>query len=66
MQVSLKGYHKPTPVKIKKVADAVLVATTALGPVFHTVPGVGIAVMTIGAVAKLLSNIFVDESNDQQ
>lgn len=62
MRVALNGYDKPTPPGVKRVADAVLASTTMLGPVLLTVnPALGVATMVVGSVAKLISNLFVDD-----
>lgn len=53
-------YWKPTPKKIRKVADAVVSATTLLGT-YITMDGkstLGVIIFVTGYVAKMVSNFF--------
>lgn len=63
MKLSISDYYRPTPVNIRKVADAILAASTFItgSMIICNFEKVAIFSLLIGAVAKFLSNIFAEE-----
>lgn len=62
MIFSWNSYWKPTPAKVRKVADAVVAITTALGS-YVTMDGkstLGVVIFITGYVAKMVSNFFTE------
>lgn len=64
MKFGWSKYWAPTPVNIRKVADAIVVATTAIGgsTIATGNPTVGTIIFIVGVVAKFISNFFADET----
>jgi hypothetical protein len=64
MKLSWKGYWKPTPKNVRKVADSILAGAT-LASTFAMVndyPHLAITIMIISVVAKIISNFLTDET----
>ena len=65
MKLTWKGYWKPTPKNIRKVADSLLGAAT-LASTFSCVydrPTLGVVVMVIAVVTKIVSNFLSDDES---
>jgi hypothetical protein len=63
MKLSWKGYWKPTPKNVRKVADSLLGAAT-LASTFSAIydhPKLGTIVMIIAVVTKIVSNFLSDD-----
>ena len=60
MKFGISQYFKPTPKKIRTVADAIVAASTFGGSmvILNGEPKVGTAIFIIGIVAKFVSNLF--------
>lgn len=60
MKFGLSQYFKPTPKKVRTVADSIVAAATFGGSmiVLNGEPKVGTAIFIIGIVAKFVSNLF--------
>lgn len=58
-----KKYASPTPKNIKHLMDAVLAAaaTAQTFPVLHEVKGLDVGILVAAIVAKLVSNLFVED-----
>lgn len=65
MKFQWSGYWKPTPRKIRKVADAIVAATTFSGSavVLNGHPLAGTIIFVLGFVAKVVSNFFEEDKN---
>ena len=66
MKLTWKGYWKPTPKNVRKVADSILAGAT-LASTFAMVndhPHLAVAIMIISVVAKVVSNFLTDESTN--
>jgi hypothetical protein len=63
MKLSLKGYWKPTPKGIRKIADSLLAGATLASTfaVMNDHPKLAVAIMIISVIAKVVSNFFTDE-----
>jgi len=63
MKFKWTGYWKPTPKKIRKIADAIVAATTFSGSVvvLNGHPLVGTIIFVLGFVAKVVSNFFEED-----
>lgn len=64
MKFSWKGYWKPTPKGIRKIADSLLAGAT-LASTFAMIndhPKLATWVMVISVVTKIISNFFTDDS----
>jgi len=63
MKFNWNGYWKPTPKKIRKLADAIIAATTFSGSlvVLNGDAKVGTVIFVIGFIAKILSNFFTED-----
>jgi len=68
MKFGIKEYFKPTPKKIRTIADAVVAAATFGGSaiVLNGDPRVGTAIFIIGIVAKFVSNLFAEDNEKKQ
>lgn len=68
-KAKLKNYYKPTPVKIRKIGDAMLGASTFGATTylffFEGNKHVAGAMFVLGVVGKFISNLFKDENNPQ-
>lgn len=63
MKFSWKGYWKPTPKGIRKLADSILAGAT-LASTFAAMndhPKLAMWVMAISVVTKILSNFFTED-----
>ena len=62
MTFGFKQYFKPTPKKIRTIADAVVAAATFAGSiiVLNGDPRAGTVIFIIGVVAKFTSNLFAE------
>lgn len=58
-------YWAPTPKKIRKIADSVVVACTFSGSVssLNGHPIIGTVIFVLGFLAKIISNFFTDETD---
>lgn len=58
-----KKYYSPTPVKWKKLGDALLgVSTTITGfAIYEETKWIAITALVIGVAGKFLSNFFTEE-----
>lgn len=67
MKLSWKGYWKPTPKNIRKIADSILAGATLASTfaVMNDHPKLATWVMVISVVAKIASNFLTDEPTDQ-
>lgn len=68
MKYNWKGYWQPTPKIIRKLADAIVAATTFSGSmiVLNGEPKIGTGIFVAGFVAKILSNFFTEKPiNDE-
>ena len=54
-------YRRPTPVKLRKLGDALLIASTTLGTVQIHNPTVATGIIVIGTIGKFLTNFFSAE-----
>jgi hypothetical protein len=65
MKFKWSGYWKPTPKKIRKIADAIVAATTFSGSatVLNGHPLAGTIIFVLGFVAKVVSNFFEEDEN---
>lgn len=68
MKLSWKSYWKPTPKRIRKLADAILAGATLASTYSHIVdyPKVGIAIMVVSVIAKILSNFLEEEDTSDK
>lgn len=63
MKLSWKGYWKPTPKNIRKIADSLLGAAT-LASTFSYIydhPTLGLIVMVVAVVTKIVSNFLSED-----
>lgn len=63
MKLTWKGYWKPTPKNIRKVADSLLGAAT-LASTFSCMydhPTLGVVVMVVAVITKIVSNFLSDD-----
>lgn len=62
MKFGWKEYWKPTPLKIRKLADALVAATTFSGSMINLEGGshIGTAIILIGFLSKTASNFFAE------
>ena len=65
MKFSWNGYWKPTPKNIRKMADAIVAATTFSGSmiVLNGEAKIGTGIFIAGFVAKILSNFFTEDKS---
>lgn len=65
MKFKWSGYWKPTPKKIRKIADAIVAATTFSGSatVLNGHPLAGTIIFVLGFVAKATSNFFEEDEH---
>lgn len=63
IKFGIKQYFKPTPKRIRTIADAIVAAATFGGSVIvlNGDPKVGTAVFIVGVVAKFISNLFAED-----
>jgi len=63
MKFTLSGYYKPTPKKIKKLADSILTGCTfAAGYTsLNGNPMLGTGIFIVGFIAKIISDFFTEE-----
>jgi hypothetical protein len=64
MKFGWKQYWKPTPLLIRKIADAVFATTTCIGSAatFDDESKMGMTIIVIGFIAKTVSNFFSEEN----
>lgn len=62
MKFGWKEYWKPTPLKIRKLADALVAATTFSGSMINLEGDskIGTVIIIIGFVSKTVSNFFTE------
>ena len=67
MKFGFSQYFKPTPKKIRSIADAVVAATTFGGSiiVLNGEPKVGTVIFVVGVIAKFISNLFAEDEAKQ-
>lgn len=65
MKFSWKGYWKPTPKGIRKIADSLLAGATLASTfaIMNDHPKLATWIMVISVVAKIASNFFTDEES---
>ena len=67
MKPKIKSYYKPTPIKMRKLGDAMLgastFAATTWAVLFEGPSKWAIVIMIVGATGKFLTNFFTDENN---
>jgi hypothetical protein len=63
-KLTLKGYWKPTPLKMRKIGDALLGAFSILSTASIVGDNKSLAItsLIIGVVGKVISNFFSEES----
>jgi hypothetical protein len=63
MRFGASQYFKPTPKKIRTVADAIVAAATFGGSVIvlNGHPGAGTVIFVVGVIAKFVSNLFAED-----
>lgn len=63
MKFGWSEYWKPTPLKIRKLADSIVTATTFSGSMINLDGNsiVGTAIIIIGFTAKVVSNFFAED-----
>lgn len=63
--MQMNGYYKPTPEKIRKIADSVSSAIKVIGAstVIIANPVAGLVLMVLGEAVKIFSNFFVDDKS---
>lgn len=63
-----KSYYKPTPIKMRKLGDALLAVSTTLSTigVLTNHPYVAVAVLVTGVVGKFLTNFYSDEKPEKE
>jgi hypothetical protein len=59
----LKNYYKPTPIKWRKLGDALLaVSTTITGyAMYENVKWVALTALITGVISKFLTNFFTND-----
>jgi hypothetical protein len=57
----LNEYRRPTPIKLRKLGDALLIASTTLGAVEIHNPAVATGIIVIGTIGKFLTNFFSEQ-----
>ena len=67
MKFGFSEYFKPTPKKIRSIADAVVAATTFGGSIIilNGEPKVGTVIFVVGVIAKFISNLFAEDETKQ-
>ena len=60
MKVGISHYYKPTPVKIRKLADGLTAVSVAAGSLSFAQDNktVSVIILITGILGKLLSNLF--------
>lgn len=63
MSFGWNEYWKPTPLKIRKLADAIVAATTFSGSMVNLEVDskIGTAIIITGFIAKTVSNFFAED-----
>lgn len=58
-------YWKPTPLKIRKIADSIVAATTFAGSIINLEGDskIGTFIIVVGFLAKMTSNFFTENQN---
>lgn len=66
MKLTWKGYWKPTPKNVRKVADSILAGATlaATYSVVNEHEKLAVAVMVVSVIAKILSNFLTNDSTN--
>ncbi|MHB9161390.1 MAG: hypothetical protein ACYC6W_10995 [Nitrosotalea sp.] len=64
MPISTNGYYKPTPAKVRKIADSVSGAIKVIGAstIVSSSPMAGLILMVLGEAVNIFSNFFVDDT----
>ena len=64
MKFGWKQYWKPTPLHIRKIADAIFATTTCIGSAatFDGESKMGVIILVIGFIAKTVSKFFSQEN----
>jgi len=72
-QFSIKGFYEPTPVKWRKIGDAVLYFSVSMIPVVHSCPlsansklWVVSALAAYGVAGKTITNFFIDNAGENE
>lgn len=65
---SSKSYWQPTPVKLRKIGDALLgvFSITSTAAMINDSKQFAIASLIIGVLGKILTNFFTEDSTNQQ
>lgn len=60
----IKNYYKPTPIKWRKLGDALLGASTTITgfAIYNEVKWIAYVALSIGVIGKFLSNFFTEEN----
>ena len=63
MKFGISQYWKPTPKKIRKLADAVISASVFAGTIssLNDKPIIGTIIFVFGFLSKIISNFFSEE-----
>ena len=57
----INQYRRPTPVKLRKLGDALLIASTTLGAYEIHNPTVATGILVMGAIGEFLASVFSAE-----
>ncbi len=60
MKNILNDYYKPTPLRMRKIGDALLGASMTMSTyaIMNNYPKVGVVIMVIGGLGKFISNLW--------
>lgn len=63
LKFSIANYYKPTPARIRKIADSILAGVLFLSAssIFNEHSGFALAIFSVGAIAKVVSNFFTED-----
>lgn len=66
MKFSIKGYWKPTPKNVRKIADSILASATLVSAYsfINEYKSFALYVMIVSATAKFISNFFSDDKSE--
>lgn len=68
MKFDFTGFYEPTPSKMRKIGDVMQYGSQVFAgtQIVDGDPKLGLIVMIIGAIGKVLSNFFVEDSNESK
>ncbi len=58
LEFSADGYYKPTPTKIRKIGDALLIVSTLVSAQYNDNPKIMIGSQIVGLIGKFITNFF--------